>query len=270
MDVNTRRLIPMCFLSEKYLELCKNEFRKLVDLGAAGMLYDECLHHTPALCCFDTTHGHRYGEAAYRGDEPLIVAFREILAGKEFMMAGEAVYEFQYDYYDLSYTRTANRHHQALSRYLRPHSAIMTAVVGFRDRNIINQCLLNRYIISYEPFNFKGKPSDFPATIAYGAKMDRLRSDWRTYFWDGEFCGALGGAVTTAAGADYPDYAVYRGTTGKNGMVICNYENQAITVIPKLTSGLLTQYRLIDEDSPRELDHSGAVTLPPNSAAAVI
>ncbi|MEG2350716.1 MAG: DUF6259 domain-containing protein, partial [Hungatella sp.] len=42
VNVNTRRLIPMCFGSEKYLEICNREFQKCVDLGADGILYDEC------------------------------------------------------------------------------------------------------------------------------------------------------------------------------------------------------------------------------------
>ncbi len=39
----------------------------------------------------------------------------------------------------------------------------MTAVTGFNDRNMLNQCLLYRYIISYEPYNFKGTAGGFPA-----------------------------------------------------------------------------------------------------------
>ena len=38
-----------------------------------------------------------------------------------------------------------------------PDALFMTAVTGFDDRNMINQCLLYRYIISYEPYNFKGR-----------------------------------------------------------------------------------------------------------------
>ena len=40
----------------------------------------------------------------------------------------------------------------------------MTAVTGFNDRNMINQCLMYRYIISYEPYNFKGRLDDYPLT----------------------------------------------------------------------------------------------------------
>jgi hypothetical protein len=232
------------------------------------MLYDECLHHSPTLCCFDTSHGHRYGAPTYSGDESLINTFSGMLNGKEFMMAGEAIYDFQHNYYHLSYTRTNNRGHKPVSRFLRPTGAIMSAVIGFDDRNMVNQCLLNRYIISYEPYNFKGIPSDFPGTVSYGTKMDALRTDLRQYFWDGEFRGQLGGKVSNAEGKDFVDYTVFTGTNGKTGMVICNYDDAPVTVKPVFDSGTPNQYRLVDSASGASLQ-SGAVTIPAHSAAAV-
>ena len=268
MDINTRRLIPMCFASREYIEVCKREFKKLVDLGAAGMLYDECEHHSPALCCFDTSHGHRYGTSAYSDDEALIKEFNKILDGKEFMMAGEAIYDFQYDYYHLSYTRTWSKNHKPVSRLMRPHGTIMTAITGFNDRNMINQCLMNRYIISYEPFNFKGMPSDFPETTAYGAKMDSLRIEMREYFWDGEFCDKLGGKVVCENGKEIDSYSVFVAKGGKNGMVICNYEDDPIIVKPSFDQGTPKQYRLVDNNKLAAF--SGSFTIPPHSAAVVI
>jgi hypothetical protein len=268
MDINTRRLIPMCFASRDYLEVCKREFKKVVDLGAAGMLYDECLHHSPTLCCFDTSHGHRYGVPTYSNDEVLITEFKKILNGKEFLIAGEGIYDFQHNYYHLSYTRTWKPDHKPTSRLMRPLGAIMTAVIGFSDRNMINQCLMNRYIISYEPFNFKGKPSDFPATTSYGARMDALRMKLREYFWDGEFSDKLGGSVKTAEGADYTVFSVFKGTNGKTGMIICNYDNKPVTVIPKFDRGEPKQYHLVEDSAFKEL--SGGISIPANSAIAVI
>ena len=80
----------------------------------------------------------------------------------------------QHNYYDLSYARTWGRDHKPVSRYIRPDGNIMTAVTGFNDRGMINQCLLNRYIISYEPYMFKGMLSDYPDTVDYGQKLDCL------------------------------------------------------------------------------------------------
>ena len=50
---------------------------------------------------------------------------------------------------------------------------LMTAMTGFDDRNMVNQCLMYCYIISYEPYNFKGRLSDYPLTVAYGSADGR-------------------------------------------------------------------------------------------------
>jgi len=270
-NVNTRRLIPMCFGSKEYIDICNREFQKCIDLGADGILYDECLHHSPTLCCFDTTHDHRYGAPSYSWDEDLIKGFRKILNGKEFMIAGEAVYDFQHNYYDLSYTRTWGRAHKPTSRFMRPDCNIMSAVIGFNDRGMINQCLLNKYIISYEPYNFKGMLSDYPETVSYGQKMDKLRTDLREYFWDGEFTDKLNGNVCLVNGSNLDSYTVFKGTNGKYGMIICNYdEDKPISVIPVLDNGQkLTKFRIVDDDKLTEFT-SSLVIIPPKSAVAVI
>jgi len=72
-------------------------------------------------------------------------------------------------------------------RYTFPDRPLLTAVNGWDDRNMINQCLLYRYIVSYEPYNFHGWLSAIPKTMAYGGKMDALRTETREWFWDGEF-----------------------------------------------------------------------------------
>ncbi len=265
-NINTRRLIPMCFGSDEYLEVCKREFMKCVELGADGILYDESQHHTPTMCCFDTSHGHKYGASTYAWDERLIETFREMVRDKDFLIAGEAIYDFQFNYYDLSYTRTFGRKHKPVSRAMRPDGQIMTAVIGFGDRSMVNQCLLNRYVISYEPYNFKGYPSDFPKTVEYGKKMDKLRAELREYFWDGEFMSQHGGSVKANC-ADFDSYSVFRGTNGKYGMVVCNYTDEAIYVEPKLECGSLTQYRLVEGEM---CDFAGGFDLPPLCAAVVM
>ena len=151
---------------------------------------------------------------------------------------------------------------------MRPHGAIMTAVTGFNDRDMINQCLMNRYIISYEPFNFKGMPSDFPDTTAYGRKMDALRTQMRDYFWDGEFRDKTGGKVSLLNGNEHSAYSVFTGTSGKTGMVICNYEDEPVNVIPCFDSGTPESYRLVEDPGPKPF--SGSFSVPPHSAAAVV
>ncbi len=273
LDINTKRLIPMCFLSEEYLRVCEEEFKKAVELGADGILFDECLHHSPALLCFDTDHGHRYGAPVYANDRELIHRFRRIVepVRQDFLFAGEACYDWELEVYHLSYHRSWDKEHIPLSRYMAPDAPLMTAVTGFNDRNMINQCLMYRYIISYEPYNFKGRLDDFPLTMDYGKKMDALRTELRDYFWDGEFRDKVGATVTTADGKPHHPYAVFLNRkNGKRGVVICNYDEEKTITVQVTLDGdeRLSRYRLVDDPTWRSTERG--ITLPPCSVAVVI
>jgi hypothetical protein len=272
LDINTRRLIPMCFLSETYLRSCKLELTKMLDLGPDGILVDECMHHGPALLCFDAHHGHRLGAPVYANDRKLIQDFNRLSqpVNPDFLYAGEGCYDWEMEAYQLSYLRSASKTHIPLSRYLLPQAQFMTAVTGFNDRNMINQCLLYRYIISYEPFNYKGRLDDFPLTIEYGKKMDALRTELRAYFWDGEFRDEVGAHVTMDGQPHHP-YAVFiNRDNGKSGFAIANYdEKQTIVVEVELDNGQrLDRYRLVEEPAYRPVDKG--ILIPPCSAAVVI
>jgi hypothetical protein len=143
---------------------------------------------------------------------------------------------------------------------------------------MVNQCLLYRYIISYEPYNFKGMPEDFPLTLAYGKQMDALRTELREYFWDGEFRDTVGATVLARSG-DRPEqeagphhpYAVFISrTSGKAGVVVANYdERQPVTTQVSLHSGqALGRYRLVDDPTWRST--ADGIALPPTSAAVVV
>ena len=271
LDINTKRLIPMCFLSEEYLALCNVEFKKILALGADGILFDECLHHGPSLLCFDISHKHRYGAPVYANDSKLIENFSRLIPpGREFLFAGEACYDWELDVYHLSYHRSESKEHIPLSRYMRTDGPLMTAVTGFNDRNMINQCLMYRYIISYEPYNFKGKLEDFPLTLEYGKKMDGLRTKLKGYFWDGQFLGEEGAAVTTSDHKPYKPFAVFRNRMNqKIGMVILNYdEANSVAVRVKADGCSLNQYRTVD--NPEWITLKDDIEIPPCSAVVVI
>jgi len=271
VDINTKRLIPMCFLSDEYLEVCNQEFQKILDLGADGILFDECYDHTPALLCFDSKHGHRLGACVYSNDRRLIRNFEKLSRDKNpnFLYAGESCYDWEMEVYHLSYQRSEDKEYIPLSRYMLPGSLIMTAVTGFDDRDMLNQCLLYRYIISYEPYNFKGRLDDYPDTMAYGKQVDNLRTELREYFWDGEFHHEVG-AIVTRDGKIHHPYAVFISPAGKKGLAIANYdEKQVITVHVKLDDGsLLPRYRLVDD--PEWKPTRDGIIIPPRSAAVVI
>lgn len=269
LGINTKNLVPMCFGSKKYMEICGSEFRKLVELGCAGMLYDECQHHSPALLCFDTSHGHKYGWPVYQNDRKLIQYFRETEGLREdFLIAGEACYDWEYEEYGLGYFRSKNKNHMPVMRYTRPNVQLMTAVAGFNDRNMVNQCLMYRYIISYEPYNFKGWLHDFPDTVAYGSKMDALRTKYRKYLWDAEFIGTEKGTVTTAEGLEHSTYSRFRAEDGSLALVVCNYEDSAVSVCVKSAESRFEKYCTVDEEVWYPV--TDRINIPPRSAIFVL
>ncbi len=207
----------------------------------------------------------------YANDRELIRRLR-ILAAKsrvDFLFAGEACYDWQFEQYDLAYFRSWSPTHVPLSRYMLPQAQIMTAITGFDDRNMLNQCLLYRYVISYEPYHFKGRLDDFPLTLAYGKQVDALRAALRDYLWDGEYRGTVG-ATVTAAGQPHHPYAVFR-QDGHDALavVVANYDTRGpVSVQVRLDNGRrLARYQLVDDPAWREFDE--CATIPAHSGRGV-
>jgi hypothetical protein len=271
LDVNTKRLVPMCFLSERYLQVCEEEFAKVLALRPDGILFDECQHHGPALLCFDGDHGHRLAAPVYANDRELIRRLGRMaeVAGVDFLFAGEACYDWELEVYHLAYHRSWAKGHVPLTRYLQPAVPVMTAITGFDDRHMVNQCLLYRYVMSYEPYHFKGRLRDFPLTLDYGKRMDALRHELRRHLWDGTFRDRVGARVTSGGRPHHP-YAVFEARDGTACVVIANFEEErAASVAVTLDNGRpLTKWRLVDVDGWRPADQD--IVIPPRAAAVVM
>jgi hypothetical protein len=110
----------------------------------------------------------------------------------------------------------------------------MAHTTGFNDRAMLNACLKYRYIISYEPYNFKGKLSDFPLTMEYGKKIDALRTMYKGFVWEGEYRDTLGATVLLNE-KPFDSYAVYKHVKeNRKAVVITNNEKKAIEVGVKI------------------------------------
>lgn len=266
-DVNTKRLIPMCFCQE-YLDICCQEFQKVIDLGADGILFDEAFHHGPAQLCFATDHGHRPGAPVYAGDLELVRRFERMLPQEkkgEFLFAAETCYDREFEVYHLSYIRSESEGYLPSQRYLLPGAQIMTAVTGFHDRNMVNQCLLYRFIISYEPYNFKGRLEDYPDTLEYAGKMEALRRELADDLWYGEFCGERGAAVKKEDETP-AEYSVFRNQKrGRLCVVAVNYGAEPIRV--RVEGQEIRSFRLVEGNWQT---YPGSAVLPPRSAAVFL
>lgn len=270
-DINTRRLVPMCHCCEDWRAIARREFQKSLDLGADGMLYDESCHHGQALYCFDPDHGHRVPAFIYSGDETLGMEFERMAVAQnpEFLMAGEANYEFMTQYYGMSYTRIS-RGHRPLQRYINPDFHFMAAVMGHNDRATINQCLMFKYIISYEPRHFKGRLDEIPRTMAYGRSVDALRRKYADRLWEVEYMDTLGASVSYD-GRKTGDYAVLVGRgNGRRSIVATNFNLEKPVEAAISMENPPARLCVVTPECPEPAPFTGTVTIPPNSAVVIM
>jgi len=271
-SINTRRFAVMCTASPAWRNIATDEFLKSVKLGAKGMLFDEGQHHGGALYCFDVTHQHHTPAFICTADNPLAQEFRAASdpIDPEYLFSGEALNDYQMTEYHLSYFRISEWNASHMHRYIDPFLPLMVAVRGFDGRNDVNKCIQYRYIISYEPFNFKGRPEDFPLTLAYGKLADALRRRYRAYLWEAEFRDTIGAAVTVDAAA-YKDYAVFiQPTSGVRAVVITNIDAQKTISATVAFDGAHGALTVVAPEYPDQHPTDGTVEIPPRSMVVIL
>jgi hypothetical protein len=265
--INNRRRAVMDFLAPAFRESMAKEFQKLLDLNASGWLFDENCHHGNVKYSFATNHGYEAPGYIYGGDIPLAARLRAEADKRnpDFVFAGEGHQDWLMQYYPCSYFRI-NNGSTAVDRYIDPYAPLVVAVTGIDDREKLNLILMGRYIISYEPFNFKGHVTDFAPTLEYGKKIDNLRRKYRDHLWDAEYRDVLGAEVKADGACRY---SVFTAKSGKRAVVVVNPSlDRTVSAEVKLPSpGALS---VATPEEPLERPLSGALTVPPRSAAVVI
>lgn len=272
-DINTRRFGVACPTDKRWLDLCAREFEKVLELGGSGMLYDENHHHGSWDLCFAKNHGHRSPESMWLGDQQMSEMFRSQIrkargSDGAYLMAGEAVLDFQTQWYSLAYIRLVGDH-VPLARYCDPHREIMVAVSGFNDRDMVNCCIRFRYIMSIEPFYFKGNPSDAPHTVDYARKAEEMRMQHRLFLWDAEFKDTLGAEVINNGDQGYEKYSVFLAANGKRAAVIMNDNRRGINVLVKFEGSASPQV-WVSPDSIKPKAVSGPLNIAPDCIAVVM
>lgn len=266
--INNHRRAVMDFLDSGYRKAALKEFEKLLGLGASGWLFDENCHHGPVKYSFATDHGYKVPGFIYKGDMPMADELREAADkkdGRDFLFAGEGFQDWLRQYYSTSYFRISEGS-TPVDRYIDPQAPLIIAVTGFDDRAMINFCLLDRYIIEYEPYNFKGEITDYPLTLAYGKKVDELRRKYKEYLWDADFQDTKGAEVTADGKIRY---SVFVTATGKRAVVVAILdEKKEVTANVEIPNhGKLFAVSPVNQN---EQPTNGTVKIPALSAAVII
>jgi hypothetical protein len=139
---------------------------------------------------------------------------------------------------------------------------------GYDDRENLHSSLLYRYVISYEPHNFRGHLQDFPDTLAYGKKIDALRKRHAALLWDATFRDTLGAEVTVGQ-EPHALYSVFEATDGTKTVVIANHGDQPIAASVSV-GGHKGPFQVATPEAPEPVQSKGIVEVPARSAVIVI
>ncbi|MGM9737349.1 MAG: DUF6259 domain-containing protein, partial [Candidatus Cryptobacteroides sp.] len=265
---NNRRFGILCFLEDECREMLCKEFKKCLDLGAAGMVFDENQHHSGTQLCYNPDHHHKTASYIYKGDPMLGKEFYEMTRkySPEFIMTGEGCYDIEGQYY-ATYTR-ATVDHVPLMRYIDSDLPIVCTVTDHRDFNRINMCMMNRYIISYEPRGFKGRLSEIPEMMAYGAKIDALRTRYKDQLWNVVF-NSTTGADVTGEGILYS--VLTHKSDGKRTIVVLNSDTSRTNeAVIRLENASPDHLMMVTPDNPDPVPFSDKVTIGPQGAVVII
>ncbi|HEV2487653.1 MAG TPA: DUF6259 domain-containing protein [Terracidiphilus sp.] len=264
--INTRRRGVMDFMYPAYREVALKEFQKILALGSAGWLWDEICHHAGAIYNFAPGHGYVPPGYIYGGDLPLSAQLRTAAdeVNPNFIFAGEGPQDWLMQYFPVA---ESGESATPICQYLdTAHSVMLAGVSGFDDRERLNNILLNRCVIQYEPFLYKGHLHDFPLTLAYGKKIDDLRRRYKAYLWDGAFRDTLGADVSANAAFRY---SVFKTADGKRAVVVVNHSSDA-AIDGKVNLPNAGKLVVATPEKPEAIATTGAVQIPPRSAAVVM
>lgn len=265
IDRRRRAIMDVC--CQQYRDIATHEFEKILALGAQGWLFDEVMQHNGVAYNFSADHGYTPPGFLFGSDIPLVKQFRAAAdkVNPEFLFSGEGPGDWLMPYYALGYYRIGTGTRHAL-RYIDSQAPLMAAVRGFNARDEVNLALAYRYIIEYEPYNFKGHVTDFPLTLEYGKKVDALRRKYREFLWDAEFRDTLGATVN---GDGNFRYAVYVAKSGKRGVVVVNLE-QGRPISANLALPNAGRLSMATPESQDAQPASGAIAIPARSAAVIM
>ncbi|HIS77276.1 MAG TPA: hypothetical protein IAB51_10810 [Candidatus Merdivicinus excrementipullorum] len=262
----------LCHSSADYRRAALEEFRKILELKPSGILYDELAN--PMLCCFDTSHGHAYGESIHKGSLLLAKEFYSLAreTAGEFAFAGEGPSDVLSQYYSTNYIRSwddGNGPHCPAGKYLHPEMRFASCLVGWDDRELANQCLVYGYILNYEPYNFKGRMSDIPLTAQYGMKIRKLRRRLWEYLWKGKFLHTDTAQVRPVGETGEYIYSVFEAENGKRAIAVANQEAERTLTLRVTADSGCTEFLLYTPEGD-EAKASGSIVEIPARCACVL
>jgi hypothetical protein len=196
------RVCPYC---DEWWESYRDELLKLIDLGLDGYQMDTL--GAEGTLCFADDHGHAPGASPMpKLAERLAWIRREILTVKpDFLMAGEELRDWQFQWVDLPYSRYRNHDGYQVFRYAFPETEENVAV-GAYSYDQANKAFMLGIGINAEVWGLKKSVLVCPELADYIGGIVKIRRSNRETLMTGRYTDTIGADVTGDV-----HYGVHRG-----------------------------------------------------------
>jgi Domain of unknown function (DUF6259) len=253
------RVCPHC---DEWWEGCLEELKKLMALGLDGVQLDTI--GSEGTFCYATDHGHKPGAGPMdKLAARLAWLRREVRAvNPEFLVGGEELRDWQFQYLDLPYSRYRNNEGYQVFRYTFPETRENVAV-GAYSYDQANKAFLLGLGMNVEVWGLKKSVLVCPELADYLGDLNRIRREHRVFLLDGRFRDTLGARVGGGV-----RYGVHEGANGR-AVVLWNDGDEPRTCTVEV-DGYRTAVVRAPGCDPALLALPGAVTVAPHRVAAIV
>jgi hypothetical protein len=252
------RICPYC---DEWWTSFRDQLLNLASLGCDGYQLDTI--GVEGGLCYATSHGHKPGEGQHdKLAERLAWLRKEIHAAyPDFLLAGEELRDWQYQFLDLPYSRYRNTEGYQVFRYAFPETKENVAV-GAYSYDQVNKSFLLGMGMNVEIWGLKKSVLVCPELADYIGGIVKTRRTYPDLLLNGRFRDTIGAEISGT------EYGVFEGG-GQKAAVLWNKTDDiqtATVAIDGLTDALICRPEQPDE----------AVTLPatiqvdPHRALAVV
>jgi hypothetical protein len=213
------RICPYC---DDWWEGCRDQLLGLIELGLDGVQLDTI--GVEGTLCYAADHGHKPGEGqTAKLAERLAWLREEILAARsDFLMAGEELRDWQFQYLDLPYSRYRDHDGYQVFRYAFPETEENVAV-GAYSYDQANKSFLLGLGMNVEVWGLKKSILACPELADYIGGIVRIRRAYPDYLLTGRFRDTLGATVEGNV-----RYGVHQGPGG-TAVVLWNDDDEPRT-----------------------------------------
>lgn len=253
------RICPYC---DAWWEGARDQLRGLIELGLDGAQLDTI--GIEGTLCFASDHGHKPGEGqTAKLAERLGWLRREILAAKpDFLLAGEELRDWQFQFLDLPYSRIRNQDGYQVFRYAFPETEENVAV-GAYSYDQANKSFLLGLGMNVEVWGLKKSVLVCPELADYLGGITRIRRAQADTLINGRFRDTEGATVEGDV-----RYGVHEGPGGP-AVVLWNDADEAVSCRVSVDGvGNATVLRPLEE--AEEIELPGEVTVGAHRALAIV